>query len=172
MTALACGRTAPGPRGTEAPRVLARMLRDPLRAYAGLTARYGDAIRLPIAPRRSAYLLSRPEHRLIQPVFSRRQVTACGTTMAAAARSLACRWDRLPDGSPLDVTGQTGGLEQDPSTQQERILAQDPAAYAEQRPAAQRLDMLTGHIPGTDITIGMSRRLLSHAGIWPAQKSR
>ncbi len=131
--------------------MLARVLHDPLRAYAGLTARYGDAIRLPITPRRTAYLLSRPEHaghvlaanqdnyvkaftyrplraligdglltsegerwrrhrRLIQPAFSRPQVTACGTIMAAAAQSLACRWDRLPDGSPLEVTDQLGGL--------------------------------------------------------------
>jgi hypothetical protein len=50
-------------------------------------------------------------------------------------------------------------LEQDPSTRQERVIAQDPSAYAEQRPAPQRLDMLTGRIPGTDIIIGMSRRL-------------
>jgi hypothetical protein len=50
-------------------------------------------------------------------------------------------------------------LEQDPSTQQERVLARDPSAYAEERPATERLDMLTGHIPGTSTTIGMSRRL-------------
>ncbi len=152
MTALAPGHTAPGPRGTEAARVLARMLHDPLRAYAGLTACYGVAIQFPITPRRSAYLLSRPEHaehvlatnqgnyvkaftyrplraligdglltsegerwrrhrRLIQPVFSRRQVAGYGTIMAAAAQSLARRWDRLPDASALDMTGQMGGLE-------------------------------------------------------------
>jgi hypothetical protein len=38
-------------------------------------------------------------------------------------------------------------------------LAQDPSAYAEQRPLAQRLDMLTGRIPGTNMIIGLSRRL-------------
>ena len=131
--------------------MLAGLLRDPLNTYAGLTARYGDAIQFPLSPRRSAYLLSRPEHaehvlaasqdnyvkaftyrplraligdglltsegerwrrhrRLVQPVFSRRQVTACGTVMAAAAQNLAGRWDRLPDGSTLDVAAQLAGL--------------------------------------------------------------
>jgi hypothetical protein len=50
-------------------------------------------------------------------------------------------------------------LEQDPSTQQERSLAQNPSAYAEQRPPAQRLDMLTGRVPGTNMIMGLSRRL-------------
>jgi hypothetical protein len=50
-------------------------------------------------------------------------------------------------------------LEQDPSTQQERFLAQDLSAYAELRPLEQRLDMLTGRVPGTNMTIGLSRRL-------------
>lgn len=50
-------------------------------------------------------------------------------------------------------------LEQDPSTQQERALAQNPSAYAEQRPLPQRLDMLTGRIPGTNMVVGLSRRL-------------
>lgn len=54
--------TAPGPRGAAAARVLAGLLRDPLRSYARLTARSGDAVQLPIRPRRSAYVLSRPEH--------------------------------------------------------------------------------------------------------------
>lgn len=151
MTAPASRFTAPGPRGAQAARVLAGLLRDPLRAYASLTARYGDAIQLPITPRRSAYVLSRPEHaehvlaanqdnyvkaftyrplralignglltsegerwrrhrRLIQPVFSRRHVAAYGGVMAAAAQSLASRWDRLPDGSALNVADQMGGL--------------------------------------------------------------
>jgi hypothetical protein len=50
-------------------------------------------------------------------------------------------------------------LEGDPSTQLERLLAQDPSAYAEQRPLVQRLDMLTGRVPGTNMIIGLSRRL-------------
>jgi hypothetical protein len=50
-------------------------------------------------------------------------------------------------------------LEQDPSTQEERLLARDTAGYADRRPSEQRLDMLTGRVPGTDMVVGMSRRL-------------
>ena len=50
-------------------------------------------------------------------------------------------------------------LEQDPSTQLERLLAQNISAYEEQRPPPQRLDMLTGRVPGTNVIIGLSRRL-------------
>jgi cytochrome P450 len=37
-------------------------MRDPLRFYLGMAARYGDAVRVPIGPRTGFYLLSRPEH--------------------------------------------------------------------------------------------------------------
>lgn len=50
-------------------------------------------------------------------------------------------------------------LEQDRSTEMERVLAQNPSDYVQLRPAAQRLDMLTGRVPGTNMLIGMSRRL-------------
>jgi hypothetical protein len=50
-------------------------------------------------------------------------------------------------------------LELDPSTEQERRLAQDPSAYEEQRSLPHRLDMLIGRVPGTNMIIGMSRRL-------------
>lgn len=50
-------------------------------------------------------------------------------------------------------------LEQDPSTQAERLLARNPAVYADLRPSPQRLDILTGRVPGTDVVVGMSRRL-------------
>ena len=50
-------------------------------------------------------------------------------------------------------------LERDPSTEQERVLAQNPSVYAEQRPLPQRLDMLTGRVPGTNMITGLSRRL-------------
>jgi cytochrome P450 len=141
----------PGPRGAEAARVLAAVFRDPLRGYAGLAERYGDAVHLPAGPRRRAYVLSRPEHaehvlaanqdnyvkaftyrplraligdglltsegerwrrhrRLAQPVFSRRHVAGYGETMAAAARDLARRWDRLPDGSVLNAAAALSGM--------------------------------------------------------------
>src|SRR5215469_14848371 len=52
----------PGPGGGESARLLATMVSDPLAAYVQLTARYGDAVRVPFAPRRWSFLLSRPEH--------------------------------------------------------------------------------------------------------------
>ena len=50
-------------------------------------------------------------------------------------------------------------LEQDASTQLERSLAQNLSIYEERRSLLQRLDMLTGRIPGTNIVVGLSRRL-------------
>jgi len=38
------------------------MARDPLAAYIRLSARYGDAVCVPLIPRHPCYLLSRPEH--------------------------------------------------------------------------------------------------------------
>jgi cytochrome P450 len=37
-------------------------MRNPLRVYLAMAARYGDAVRVPIGPKTSFYLLSRPEH--------------------------------------------------------------------------------------------------------------
>jgi len=51
-------------------------------------------------------------------------------------------------------------LEGDASTLEERALAQDPAAYA-RRPPSARFDMLAARVPGTDLIIGMSRRLFA-----------
>lgn len=58
---VAGGRVA-GPGGGAAARVLAGLLADPLAGYVRLSARYGDAVQVPFAPRRSFFLLSRPEH--------------------------------------------------------------------------------------------------------------
>jgi cytochrome P450 len=52
----------PGPGGAEAARILAGMVGDPLAGYVRLAARYGDAVQVPFAPRRSWFVLSRPEH--------------------------------------------------------------------------------------------------------------
>jgi cytochrome P450 len=127
------------------------MLGNPLGGYVRLAARYGDAVRVPFAPRRGFYLLSRPEHaehvlaanqdnyvkaftyrplralvgnglltsegeawrrhrRLIQPVFSRREVTGFGPHMTAAARRLVRRWDGLADGSLINVAREMSAL--------------------------------------------------------------
>jgi hypothetical protein len=51
-------------------------------------------------------------------------------------------------------------LEGDQSTSEERASARDSAAYM-RRPPSSRLDMLTARIPGTDLVIGMSRRLFA-----------
>jgi hypothetical protein len=51
-------------------------------------------------------------------------------------------------------------LERDESTRTERLLARDEVAYA-RRPPSSKLDMLTGQIPGTDVVLGMSRRLFA-----------
>ena len=151
MSPRVSGRAVPGPGGGEAARVLAGMLADPLAGYVRLAVRYGDAVRVPFAPGRGFFLLSRPEHaehvlaanqdnyvkaftyrplralvgnglltsegeawrrhrRLIQPVFSRREVSRFGPQMAAAARRLARRWDGLADGALVDVAGQMSAL--------------------------------------------------------------
>lgn len=55
----------------------------------------------------------------------------------------------------------TRPLEDDPLTDEERRYAQEnPEAYA-RRPASSRADMLTGRVPGTNLLLGMSRRLFA-----------
>lgn len=51
-------------------------------------------------------------------------------------------------------------LERDESTRSERILARNAAVYNRRSPSA-RFDMLTGQVPGTDLILGMSRRLFA-----------
>ena len=145
------GGNVAGPGARETARLLAGMLGDPLAGYLRLAARYGDAVRVPFAPRRYWFVLSRPEHaehvlaanqdnyvkaftyrplralvgdglltsegerwrrhrRLIQPVFSRREVTGFGPQIAAAARRLAERWAGLAEGSPVNVTREISAL--------------------------------------------------------------
>lgn len=61
---------------------------------------------------------------------------------------------------PRQTTDLVVPLERDESTRTERALARDPAAYA-RRPLSAKSDMLTGRIPGTEMIIGMSRRLFA-----------
>ena len=112
----------PGPAGRDVARVLAGLVRDPLGTYLRLVGRYGEAVRMPLAPKHAFYLLScrstrsnvlatgqdgyvkaftyrplramvgnglltsegevwRRHRRLIQPVFSRRDVMGFGPHM-------------------------------------------------------------------------------------------
>ncbi len=145
------GSGVPGPGGGEAARRLAGMLGDPLAGYLRLAARYGDVVRVPFAPRRYWFVLSRPEHaehvlaanqdnyvkaftyrplralvgnglltsegemwrkhrRLIQPVFSRREVTGFGPQMTEGARRLAALWAGLAEGSLVNVAREMSAL--------------------------------------------------------------
>jgi cytochrome P450 len=52
----------------------------------------------------------RRHRRVIQPVFSRRHVTAFGPAMTAAARRLTARWDSLAEGTVINVAGQMSAL--------------------------------------------------------------
>ena len=43
----------PGPAGRHVARVLAGLVRDPLGTYLRLVGRYGEAVRMPLAPKRA-----------------------------------------------------------------------------------------------------------------------
>jgi cytochrome P450 len=129
------GARPPGPRGAAAVRTLARIVTGrPLETCAGLFARYGDTLYVPVRPWQGLYILSRPdqaEHvlaanqgnyvkpftyrplrmmlgnglltaegtawrrhrRIIQPVFSARNVAAFAPQMDAAAQRAVSRWN-------------------------------------------------------------------------------
>jgi hypothetical protein len=57
-------------------------------------------------------------------------------------------------------TGLVLPLERDETTVQERTIARDEQIYA-RRPPLSRFDMLACQVPGTDLLIGMSRRLFA-----------
>ena len=143
------GGRPPGPRGAEAVGTLARMASGrPLEACAGLFARYGDTVYLPVRPWPGLYIFSRPdqaEHvlaanqanyvkpftyrplrmmlgdglvtaeegtwrrhrRIVQPVFSSRNVASSAAEMDAAAQRALHRWT----GSPaVDLAGEMSAL--------------------------------------------------------------
>jgi enediyne biosynthesis protein E7 len=52
----------------------------------------------------------RRHRRLVQPMFSRRDVRAFGPAITAATRRLLERWDELPDGCHVDVAASMSGL--------------------------------------------------------------
>ncbi|SNS21145.1 hypothetical protein [Actinomadura mexicana] len=69
------------------------------------------------------------------------------------------------------VTDLVVPLERDDSTRRERVVARDRSAYA-RRPPSERWDMLTGKVPGTDLTLGMSRRLFAACHSLAAEQDR
>ncbi|MFC6880647.1 hypothetical protein [Actinomadura yumaensis] len=74
----------------------------------------------------------------------------------------------IPPGQATDLVVP---LERDESTRTERERARDPSTYA-QRPLSARPDMLTGEVPGTDLTVGMSRRLFAACRSLAAEQDR
>jgi cytochrome P450 len=52
----------------------------------------------------------RRHRRLVQPVFSRRDVTAFGPAIMDAARRMLSTWARLPDGARLDMAAEMSAL--------------------------------------------------------------
>jgi len=52
----------------------------------------------------------RRHRRVVQPLFSRRHVTAFGPAMTEAAQRLTARWDSLAEGTVISVAGQMSGL--------------------------------------------------------------
>ncbi|MFG3254488.1 cytochrome P450 [Streptomyces sp. NPDC048172] len=53
---------APGPRPHQMPGLLRLAVSDPIRSMYQTVARYGDVVRLPLAPHRAIHLFARPEH--------------------------------------------------------------------------------------------------------------
>lgn len=62
-------------------------------------------------------------------------------------------------------------LETERSTRAERAAARDSSAYYS-RPPSSRFDMLTGRVPGTDLILGMSRRLFTACRALAAEEAR
>jgi cytochrome P450 len=149
-TRLAASPVPSVPPG-EAARILANLIRDPLGVHLRLSAKYGDAVRVPVSRHRSSFLFSTPEHaehvfalnqdnyvkaatyrplraligdglltsegatwrqhrRLIQPLFSRRDVLRFGPFMIDATQRLLKKWDELPSGTQLSVAHQMSAL--------------------------------------------------------------
>jgi cytochrome P450 len=179
-----------GPPGSRSVAVLASLARSPLDAYIKLAARYGDTVRIPVGPRSSFFLLSRPEQvehvlatgqdnyvkaftyrplralmgnglltsegddwrrhrRLLQPLFSRRDVTTFGPAITEAAGRMLTGWSRLPDGAQLDVAAAMGKLALDVVGR--ALFSTDLSGEADQMgramAAGQRVAMLATLLP-------------------------
>jgi cytochrome P450 len=182
--------TTPGPGGRSAAIMLASMVRDPLAVYLSLATQYGDAVRVPISPRASLFMFSRPEHaehvlaqnqdnyvkaftyrplralignglltsegedwrrhrRLIQPLFTRRDVRAFGPVMSEAAGRMLKGWDDRPEGSQINVALQMSSLALDIVGRAlfGSDLTGDAAAINRAMSAGQRVAVLATFVP-------------------------
>ncbi|MEV7232066.1 hypothetical protein AB0M79_34420 [Polymorphospora sp. NPDC051019] len=93
---------------------------------------------------------------LIAIPVTERRIVPVGPASAVAGRSR---------------NGTVSLLEFDSTTNQERLEARDRDRY-EGRDGRERRDMLTGRVPGTDLIIGMSRRLFAACGSLAAVQRR
>jgi cytochrome P450 len=183
-------RAAPGPGGRKAAGVLAGILRDPLTGYLKLAAEYGDTVRVPISPRASIFILTRPEQaehvlavnqdnyvkaftyrplralignglltsegedwrrhrRLVQPLFSRRDVRSFGPPIIEATQAMLKRWESVPAGSEVDVAAQLSGLALDVVGRAlfSADLTGDAALMSRAMNAGQRVAVLATFVP-------------------------
>ncbi len=190
MTTGVLPRVAPGPGGGKAAGVLAGMLRDPLAGYLALVAEYGDTVRVPMSPRASIFLLSRPEQaehvlavnqdnyvkaftyrplralignglltsegedwrrhrRLLQPLFSRRDVRSFGPAITEATQGMLKRWERVQAGAQIDVAAQLSALALDVVGRAlfSADLTGDAAQMSRAMNAGQRVAVLATFVP-------------------------
>jgi enediyne biosynthesis protein E7 len=190
MTSSSSVRPVPGPPARSSAAVLALMARSPLDGYLALNRRYGDTIRVPLGPRTSVFLLSRPEYaehvlaanqdnyvkaftyrplralvgnglltsegddwrrhrRVIQPLFSRRDVAVFGPAMTEATQRMLAGWADAPDGAVLDVFARMSALALDVAGRAlfSTDLSADASRIARALTAGQRVAVLATFVP-------------------------
>ena len=91
----------------------------------------------------------RRHRRLIQPLFSRRHVASFSPAMTDAAQRLTARWDRLPDGTVINVAAQLSAVTLDIVGR--ALFGSDLSSEADQvgraMDAGQRVAMLATFVP-------------------------
>jgi cytochrome P450 len=180
----------PGPPARSSAAILATMARSPLDGYLALNGRYGDTVRVPLGPRSSVFILSRPEHaehvlaanqdnyvkaftyrplralignglltsegddwrrhrRLVQPLFSRREMAAFGPAMSEATQRMLAGWAAMPDGTVLDVFARMSALALDIAGRAlfGTDLSADAARISRALTAGQRVAVLATFVP-------------------------
>lgn len=108
--------------------------------------------------RAGAYLAD-DDDLLLAVARSRMPLYLALTAIPATERQIVPVGLTIPEVADRSRGGTVTLLEADPETQQERAEAAGDTERYEGRDGRERRDMLTGRVPGTDLTIGMSRRL-------------